>query len=139
MPNISVTEADTRLADHHARVDRLDRMGPHYDALRVPSSPKRRPILGDARSVLAVVCRRLVLSTADSRDRLRAKEEDLAMLGLTWPSDAEYDRILADEIRANQLVRHSPETLGLPMASRDREKTSGGHTARSARPSPSVT
>ncbi len=38
------------------------------------------------------------------------------MLGLTWPSDAEYDRILADEIRANQLVRQSAEALDLPMA-----------------------
>ena len=132
MPHISVTEADIRLADHHARVDHLDRMGVHYDALRAATTPKRRSTLGGARSVLAIVCRRLARLAVDSRDPLRSKEEDLAMLGLTGPNDADYDRILADEIRASRLVRQSAESLAQPMASRGRGDAWLPHTTAGA-------
>ena len=64
--------------------------------------------LGAGKTCLARgVARGLGAPAVDSRDGLRSHEHELAAHGITWQTDADDDRTLADQLRAARHARLS--------------------------------
>jgi hypothetical protein len=115
--NLDPTTADVRFAAHNARVGYADRFGAHLSAT-ASVTPRRRtpPVLRTAilafPRLIGAALRGLDALTIDSRDGLRSQEHELARIGIAWQSDAENDRVLADQLRAARETRlTSPVTM----------------------------
>jgi hypothetical protein len=59
---------------------------------------RARQVVTAAREVVGAILSWFASLPCDSRDRLRSKEQELAMLGINWATDSVHDAALAREI-----------------------------------------
>jgi hypothetical protein len=103
--------------------------------LREPSVHRRQSAPGDGRHA----ARRVVVAVwqaigavlhwvadlpCDSRERLRSKEQELAMLGITWASDPVHDAALAREITVARRGRLEAKALAYGGSTAVRQNSS---------------
>lgn len=114
--DMDLAAVDPRIAEHRTRVAFADRFG----ALRSTGSttaPSRRvspaavTAVGNLIRVVGTAWRSLGDLAHDSRVGLRSKEQELAALGMRWPTDAAHDHKLAEEVRAARQRRPAAATI----------------------------
>ena len=105
---------DMDLAAVDARI--ADRFGPlrSTGSATAPSrraSPAAVTAVGNLIPVVGAAWRSLGDLAHDSRGGLRSKEQELAALGMRWPTDAAYDHQLAEEVQAARQRRLAAATI----------------------------
>jgi hypothetical protein len=90
-------------------------------------------IVGNVRQILGATFDRISLLLPDSRDSLRAKEQELAAVGVTWRSDPAHDEMLARQIEAARRRRHAGYPAGQSVST---QATSGSLPKGSLAPQP---
>jgi hypothetical protein len=109
---LNLTRTDVRIAEHHARVAYADRFGAHFSSAAASEAPRRKTAVVRTAALavprmIEVALRGFGALAFNSRDELRSQEHELATHGITWQTDADDDRALADQLRAAQQSRLS--------------------------------
>jgi len=84
--------------------------------------PTDRAILGRARQIVmaakeavGTMLRWVATLPCDSRERLRSKEQELAMLGISWATDPLHDAALAREIEVARQRRRAAGEVAVAL------------------------
>ncbi len=113
--DMDLAAVDPRITEHRTRVAFADRFGSlrSTGSATAPSrraSPAVLTAVGHLIRMVGTAWRSLGDLAHDSRVSLRSKEQELAGLGMRWPTDAAYDHRLAKEVQAARQRRLAAAT-----------------------------